>query len=172
MLYCVVIDVEGDADDQHKTGLTELEDISRDENLDEEEDEEDLGMNRMESISSAMELTQPDQEELIYEGDEDEEPQPFQGDELGEDDMDIDTGSEVIFDLTQEVDLQIDTTSDNEQDTSLTGSHSAAGGGVSTKGKPSAGEEGSRFVCCEYVFAGQVFMFHRSINTLDHDPPT
>lgn len=122
-----------------------MEDVSQDETA-EQQDEQESGMNRMESISSAMELTQPDQEELIYEGDDDEELQPISPDELGEDDMDIDTGSEVIFDLAQEVDLQIDTAAESEHDTSLTNSHSAVGGGVNSKGKPSTGEEGSRFV--------------------------
>ena len=156
MLYCVVIDVEGDADDDYKNGTAEMDDFGRDETA--EEDEEESGVNRMESISSAMELTLPDQEELIYEGDGDEELQPLQGDEQGEEDMDIDTESEVIFDLAQEVDLQIDTTADNEQDTSLTSGNSAVGGGVSSKGKTSTGEEGSRFVCCVCLFAGQVFV--------------
>ena len=159
-MCCIVIDVEGDPEDDYKNGIAEMEDVSRDEFVD-EEDEEGSGMNRMESISSAMELAQPDQEELIYEGDDDEELQPMQGDEQGEDDMDIDTGSEVIFDLAQEVDLQIDTTADNEQDTSLTGSHSAVGGGVSSKGKTSTGEEGFRFVCYACVFAGQLFVHFR-----------
>ena len=171
MLCCVVIDVEGDAGDDCKIGTAKMEDISSDGNL-EEEDEAEFSMNRMESISSAMELAQPDQEELIYEGDDDEELQPMQGEELGEDDMDIDTGSEVIFDLAQEVDLQIDTTADNEQDASLTSSNSAVGGGVSAKGKTTTGEEGSRFVCHVCVFPGPVFVHFSSTGyhyvLLDH----
>lgn len=154
MLCCIVIDIEGDADDDKKS-VANVEVNIQEQTGD--EDDDGSALNRMESISSAMELAQPDQEELIYEGDDDEELPPTQ--EKDDTDMDLDTGSEVIFDLAQEVDMQLDTTADNEQDTSLTSDgNSAGGGGGNAKGKTSSGEGGSRFVCICVYFAGAGFV--------------
>lgn len=106
--------------------------------------------NRIESFSSSMELAHLHEEELIYEGDEEDEI--AKDAEQSIDTKGDDTGEEVIFDLSQEVDIQLDTT-ENDQKTSLSGNKfadekSKAKEEGSANGKSASGGEASRFVFC------------------------
>ena len=113
----------------------------------------------LESFSSSMEFPHPHEEELIYEGDV--ETDIAKEAEQSLDTKADDTGEEVIFDLSKEVGIQLDTT-DNEQKTSFSDSKLADENSkqkeeISAKGKPVSTEETSRFV---YSSAQEVFSYN------------